>query len=76
MMSEKIGVPRFIVSQVLNHTSDTDGSAAVTNVYDRTSYLPQKRHALHGWAKELQCIVGSQREATNVVQINEQHAAR
>ena len=46
--SEGIGIPRFIVSRVLNQTSDTGGAAAVTGVYDRNEYLPEKRRALAG----------------------------
>jgi integrase len=76
MTSERCGVSRFIVSQVLNHASDTDGSAAVTAVYDRASYLPQKRRALEGWAKELDRIVSSRPEAAKVVQISKQRAIR
>ena len=33
--------PRFIVSRVLNHASDTGDAAAVTAVYDRHAYLPE-----------------------------------
>ena len=42
--SERIGIPRFIVSRVLNQISDTGGAAAVTG--NRNEYLPEKRRAL------------------------------
>jgi hypothetical protein len=43
LTSERLGVPRFIVSRVLNHASDTGDSAIVTATYDRNSYLAEKR---------------------------------
>lgn len=60
MTSERLGVPRFHVSCVLNHISDTGGAAAVTAVYDRNVYLPEKRRALDKWAARLLEIVGRQ----------------
>ena len=56
MTSERIGIPRFIVSRVLNHASDTGDAASVTAIYDRNAYLPEKRRALDAWAKLLQGI--------------------
>lgn len=53
MTGERIGKPRFIVSRVLNHSSDTGGAAKVTDVYDRNAYLAEKRAALNAWAEEL-----------------------
>jgi integrase len=50
MTSERIGLSRFIVSRVLNQVSDTGGAAAVTGLYDRNEYLPEKRKALDAWA--------------------------
>ena len=54
---ERIGIPRFIVSRVLNQISDTGGAAAVTGVYDRNEYLPEKRRALTAWSGLLQEII-------------------
>jgi integrase len=54
---ERIGMPRFIVSRVLNQISDTGGAAAVTAVYDRNEYLVEKRRALDSWAALLIKIV-------------------
>ena len=48
--SERIGMPRFIVSRVLHQLSDTGGAAAVTCLYDRNQYLPEKPKALDAWA--------------------------
>jgi len=46
MTGERIGVPRFVVSAVLNHVSEMGG---ITQVYDRNEYLPEKRKALDAW---------------------------
>lgn len=45
--SERIGIPRFVVSAVLNHVSEMGG---VTAVYDRNEYISEKRRALDAWA--------------------------
>jgi integrase len=57
LTGERIGVPRFIVSRVLNQVSDTGGAAIVTKVYDRNQYLSEKRRALEAWAALLPEIV-------------------
>jgi hypothetical protein len=67
MTSERIGLPRFIVSRVLNHASDTGDSAAVTAVYDRNAYLPEKCRALEAWAILLSEINSGRERASNVV---------
>lgn len=53
MTGEKFGIPRFIVSKILNHTGDTGGAAITTGVYDRNEYLSEKRQALGTWACQL-----------------------
>lgn len=60
LTSERIGVSRFVVSKVLNHSSDAGDGAAVTAVYDRNAYLPEKRKALDSWADLLQGIVSAE----------------
>lgn len=68
--SERIGIPRFIVSQVLAHAGDTGGSAAVTGRhYDLNDYMSEKRRALDAWAALLQSITVGQERAANVVQL-------
>lgn len=57
LTSERIGVPRFTVSKVLNHVSDSGGGSPITAVYDRNAYLPEKRRALDAWAGLLAEIV-------------------
>ncbi len=46
-----IGVPRLVLSKVLNHV---DG--AVTAIYDRYSYDAEKREALDKWAAHLETL--------------------
>ena len=58
LTGENLGFSRFIVSKVLNQT-DSGGAAAVTAVYDRNDYLPEKRRALDAWAIRLLEIVES-----------------
>jgi len=48
----RIGVPRFVLERVLNHADH-----GVTAVYDRYSYLPEKRDALDKWALHIQALV-------------------
>lgn len=52
------GVPRLVVSKILNHVE-----TGVTAVYDRHSYDPEKRAALDFWGKRLEQIVGGKRGA-------------
>lgn len=59
LTSEKSGIPRFFVSQALNHMSDTGGASSVTAIYDRNSYLPEKRRTLNEWAERVREIVES-----------------
>jgi integrase len=67
LTGEGLSVSRFLVSQVLNHVSDTGGGSAVTAVYDRNAYLAQKRRALDAWATLLSRIVDNQPLSSNVV---------
>jgi integrase len=67
--SERIGLPRFIASRVINHISDTGGAAAVTGVYDRNEYLAEKRRALDAWAVLLIQIVTGEERLSNVVRL-------
>lgn len=69
LTSELLGFPRFTVSKILNHTSDSGGAAAVTGIYDQNEYLPEKRRALEAWAVLLQGIVSGKKAGDNVVGI-------
>jgi len=70
LTSERIGVSRFIVSAVLNHTGDKGGSAAVTAIYDRNTYMPEKRRALEAWSALLSEIANYQTRGSNVISFN------
>ncbi len=48
----RLGADRFIVSRILNHADPS-----VTGVYDRYSYLAEKRRALQAWADEVDRIL-------------------
>jgi integrase len=57
------GVPRFIISRILNHSEEK----SVTSVYDRYGYDAEKRAALEFWDRKLRAVLtaksmrGSQR---------------
>jgi integrase len=69
MASERLGISRYVVSRVLNHTSDTGGAAVVTQVYARSDDLPAKRVALDAWARLLGEIVDEAAADSNVVDL-------
>lgn len=48
-----IGVPRLVVSKILNHVEQ-----GVTAIYDRHSYDGEKREALGKWSDRLEEILG------------------
>ena len=57
-----IGIPRLVVSKILNHSDQS-----VTAVYDRHSYDTEKRQALEAWAQQLQRIThGDNRKVNDI----------
>lgn len=75
MTSERLGIPRFIASQVIAHGSDTGGAAAVTgDHYDMNDYLPEKRRALDAWADLLSTICNGTPMPGNVVPLRKTKA--
>jgi integrase len=48
----RLGVSRFTISRVLNHSD-----RSVTGIYDRHSYLSEKRHALEIWGAYLEGLM-------------------
>ncbi|QBR83839.1 site-specific integrase [Legionella israelensis] len=57
-----IGIPRLVVSKILNHSE-----TSVTAIYDRHGYDNEKRNALEAWAKRLQEIIHeSVQDKTNI----------
>lgn len=67
LTSERVGIPRFVVSQVLGHSGDLGGGAAITGTYDRNDYLKEKRRALDAWSMRLIEIVTGEQAPENVV---------
>jgi integrase len=59
-----IGIPRLVVSKILNHAD-----REITGVYDRHTYDPEKRHALEAWAAHLEGILSGKPKADNVVML-------
>jgi integrase len=47
------GVPRFVVSRILNHSEEKD----ITSVYDRYGYDAEKRAAMDFWNRQLTAIL-------------------
>lgn len=58
------GVPRLVVSRILNHVEK-----GVTAVYDRHSYDAEKRAALDKWSAQLQGIINSVQAATEEAKV-------
>lgn len=52
------GVPRLVVSKILNHVE-----TGVTAVYDRHGYDLEKRAALDFWGKRVEAIIANKRDA-------------
>lgn len=59
------GVPRLVVSKILNHVE-----TGVTAVYDRHSYDLEKRAALDFWGKRLEAIVANKRPAAKLLRFS------
>jgi len=56
----KLGVPRLHVEKVLNHATGD-----IAEIYDRNSYLPERRAALEAWAEHLtRILAGRERTVT------------
>jgi integrase len=47
----RLGVSRFIIGRILNHAD-----RSITGIYDRHSYLAEKRQALDLWAREMESL--------------------
>jgi integrase len=53
-MMASTGIPRLVISKILNHVE-----AGITKVYDRHSYDKEKRDALDSWGAKLLRIVAN-----------------
>ena len=59
------GVPRLVVSKILNHVE-----TGVTAVYDRHSYDLEKRAALVFWGKRLEAILSNKRTTAKLLRFS------
>lgn len=58
----RLGVSRFIIGKVLNHSD-----RSVTGIYDRHSYLAEKRNAMETWASYVDGLINPKPD--NVVEL-------
>ena len=66
-MADKLGILPHVVEAILNHISSAaSGKAGVAGVYNRATYLKEKREALDAWAGYLLALV-ARAEGANVV---------
>jgi integrase len=49
------GVPRFVISRILNHSEEKD----ITSVYDRYSYDAEKKAAMEFWDRQLTAVLAN-----------------
>jgi integrase len=62
----RLNIDQMLIGRVLNHASTT--KATVTgSVYDRHSYIPQKRRALESLDTEIKYIVSRQEPSSNLI---------
>jgi integrase len=59
-----IGIPRLVVSKILNHVDNS-----ITAIYDRHSYDTEKTNAIEAWGRKLGQIIGggAANNASNVI---------
>ena len=57
-----LGVPRLVISKILNHSE-----SGITKLYDRHRYDDEKREALELWAGHLETILSIDRSADATV---------
>jgi len=66
-MTGSCGIPRLVVSKILNHVE-----RGVTAVYDRHSYDSQKRQALEAWGRRLTAFIGGAEDKVTVLKWRKQ----
>jgi integrase len=54
------GVPRFVISRILNHSEEKD----ITSVYDRYGYDAEKKAAMEFWNRQLGAILKGKAHAS------------
>jgi integrase len=58
----KLAVDRTVLGKILNHKG-LAGDTQVTAIYDRHSYMKEKRQAMNRWSSHLQNILTGKTEA-------------
>jgi integrase len=58
----KLAIDRTVLGKVLNHRG-LAGDSQVTAIYDRYSYMKEKRQAMNQWSSYLQKILAGQAKA-------------
>ena len=66
----RLGVPIEHIGKVLNHAP----RGVTATVYDRHTYLPEKKRALEIWAEHIEGILPGGPKGENVVDLREVHA--
>ncbi len=67
LASERLGTAPHVVSQVLGHSGDLGGAAAVTwRHYAQHDFMPEKRRALEAWEGLLLEVVGERQRPSNL----------
>jgi len=66
-----IGIPRLVVSKILNHVD-----SSITSIYDRHSYDAEKKHALESWGKKLKQLIDTTENTDNAVDFSAAQAQR
>jgi integrase len=67
-MAEDLGIAPHIVDKILNHTSGT--IRGVAKIYNRASYLKERRDALSAWSNWLDALTErSSRKRSNVLRL-------
>jgi integrase len=59
-----IGIPRLVVSKILNHVD-----SSITSIYDRHSYDSEKKQALEAWGRKLKQLIYSSESEDNIIDI-------
>lgn len=71
-MAEDLGIAPHVVDKILNHTSGT--IRGVAKIYNRASYLKERREALNAWSNWLDAHTSPRKKKSNVVDISSARA--
>ena len=63
-----MGIPRLIVSKILNHVD-----SSITAVYDRHTYDTEKKNAMETWGNKLKEIISLRNYSNTEMVTNDTH---